>query len=150
MANAFIKPPVIIASILGQLRHQLVLPNFVWKDGFGDFSGKFNDTITIRIPVDTVAYTRKLRATGAARNMVASDLTEVTVDIKLTDVVYNRIDLTDEERDLDVRSFAVDVLPRQVRGPIRQIENQAFCLRRFLPDFNHRAELPFKLLHHAF
>lgn len=123
MANAFIKPPVIIAAILGQLRQQLVLTNYVWKDGFGDFAGKFNDTVTIRIPVDTVAYTRKLRATGADRNMIASDLTEVTVDIKLTDVIYNRIDLTDEERDLDIKSFAVDVLPRQVRAVAKKLES---------------------------
>ncbi|QNL30732.1 major capsid protein [Mycobacterium phage Estes] len=123
MANAFIKPPVIIASILGQLKHELVLPNYVFKNGYGDVAHKFNDTITIRIPVPTIAHTRGLRATGAARNMVASDLTEVTVDIKLTDVIYNRIDLTDEERELDVRSFAVDVLPRQVRAVAEQIED---------------------------
>lgn len=122
MANAFIKPPVIIASVLGQLQHELVLPNFVFKNGFGDFAGKFNDTVTIRIPVPTTAHTRKLRATGADRNMVKSDLTEVTVDIKLTDVIYNRIDLTDEERDLDLTSFAVEVLPRQVQAVAEQIE----------------------------
>ncbi|MBB5167210.1 P22 phage major capsid protein family protein [Mycobacterium sp. AZCC_0083] len=122
MANAFIKPAVVIASVLDQLQHQLVLSNFVWKNGYGDFAGKFNDTITIRIPVDTIAHTRKLRATGADRNMVTSDLTEVTVDVKLTDVIYNRIDLTDEERDLDVISFGTDVLPRQVRSVAKQIE----------------------------
>lgn len=122
MANAFIKPAVVVASVLDQLQQQLVLSNFVWKNGYGDFSGKFNDTITIRIPVDTIAHTRKLRATGADRNMIASDLTEVTVDIKLTDVIYNRIDLTDEERDLDVESFGVEVLPRQVRAVAKQIE----------------------------
>lgn len=122
MANAFIKPPVIITTILGQLQDELVLPNFVWKDGLGDFSGKYNDTITIRIPQSSIAHTRALRATGAARNMIASDLTETTVDVKLTDVIYSLINLTDEERDLDLRSFGTDVLPRQVRAVSEQLE----------------------------
>lgn len=122
MANAFLKPNVIVNTILGQLQDELVLPNFIWKDGLGDFSGKYNDTVTIRIPHPTVAHTRQLRATGAARNMTASDLTETAVDVRLTDVVYNLINLTDEERELDVRSFGVDVLPRQVRAVSEQLE----------------------------
>src|SRR6476659_2804704 len=122
MANSFVKPTVIINTILGMLQDELVLPHYVWKDGLGDFAGKYNDTITIRIPQPTIAHTRQLRATGAARNMIASDLTETTVDVKLTDVVYNLINLTDEERELDVRSFGVDVLPRQVRAVSAQLE----------------------------
>lgn len=122
MANAFLKPNVIINTILGMLQDELVLPGFVWKDGLGDFGGKYNDTVTIRIPHPTIAHTRQLRAVGADRNMVASDLTETAVDVKLTDVVYNLINLTDEERELDVRSFGVDVLPRQVRAVSEQIE----------------------------
>lgn len=122
MANAFLKPNVIVNTILGMLQNELVLPNYVWKDGLGDFSGKFNDTITIRIPHPTIAHTRRLRAVGPDRNMTASDLTETAVDVKLTDVVYNLINLTDEERELDVRSFGVDVLPRQVRAVAEQLE----------------------------
>lgn len=122
MANAFIKPAVIITTILGQLQDELVLPNYVWKDGLGDFGGKYNDTITIRIPQSSIAHTRALRATGADRNMIASDLTETTVDVKLTDVIYSLINLTDEERELDLRSFGTDVLPRQVRAVSEQLE----------------------------
>ncbi|WP_099021275.1 P22 phage major capsid protein family protein [Mycolicibacterium palauense] len=122
MANAFVKPNAIINTILGMLQEDLVLPYYVWKDGLGDFAGKHNDTITIRIPQPTIAHTRQLRATGADRLMQVSDLTETTIDVKLTDVVYNLIALTDEERELDVRSFGVDVLPRQVRSVSEQLE----------------------------
>jgi hypothetical protein len=122
MANAFLKPNVIINTVLGMLQNELILPQFIWKDGLGDFSGKYNDTVTIRIPHPTIAHTRQLRAVGAARNMTASDLTETAVDVRLTDVVYNLINLTDEERELDVRSFGVDVLPRQVRAVAEQLE----------------------------
>ncbi|SKY04116.1 P22 coat protein-gene protein 5 [Mycobacteroides abscessus subsp. massiliense] len=122
MANAFLKPTVIINTILGMLQSELVLPHFVWKDGLGDFGGKYNDTITIRIPQPTIAHTRKLRATGQDRLMQVSDLTETSVDVRLTDVVYNLIALTDEERELDVHSFGVDVLPRQVRSVSEKLE----------------------------
>ncbi|MDM2418424.1 Bacteriophage protein [Mycobacteroides abscessus subsp. massiliense] len=122
MANAFVKPNVIINTVLGMLQGELVLPHFVWKDGLGDFAGKYNDTITIRIPQPTIAHSRALRAVGSARNMTVSDLTETTIDVKLTDVVYNLVALTDEERELDLRSFATDVLPRQVRAVSSDLE----------------------------
>lgn len=123
MANAFIKPNAIVNTVLGMLQKDLVLPGLVWLNGLGDFAGKYNDTVTIRIPQPTVAHTRVLRGTGAQRNLTASDLTETSIDVKLTDDIYNLILLTDEEMTLDVVSFADTVLRRQVRAVSEALED---------------------------
>ena len=123
MANAFIKPNAIVDTVLGMLQGEMVLTSLVWKDGMGDFAGKYNDTITIRIPQPTDANTRVLRGTGAARNLTVSDLTETSVDVKLTDDVYNLIVLTDEEKTLDIYDFAGQVLNRQVDAVARKLES---------------------------
>lgn len=123
MANAFIKPNAIVDTVLGMLQGEMVLTSLVWKDGMGDFAGKYNDTITIRIPQPTDANTRVLRGTGAARNLTVSDLTETSVDVKLTDDVYNLIVLTDEEKTLDIFDFAGQVLNRQVDAVARKLES---------------------------
>lgn len=123
MANAFVKPNAIVNTVLGMLTKDLVLPGLVWLNGLGEFAGKYNDTITIRIPNPTTARTRVLRGVGAARNLTASDLTETSIDVKLTDDIYNLILLTDEERALDVISFADQVLRRQVRAVSELIED---------------------------
>lgn len=122
MANAFLKPTAIVNTVLQMLQKDLVLPGLVWLNGLGDFAGKYNDTITIRIPQPTVAHTRVLRGTGAARNLTASDLTETSIDVKLTDDVYNLVLLTDEEENLDIISFADQVLRRQVRAVSELLE----------------------------
>lgn len=122
MAHAFIKPNAIVNTILGMLQGELVLTNLVWKDGLGDFAGKYNDTVTIRIPTPTDANTRVLRGTGAARNLTVSDLTETSVDVKLTDDVYNLVVLTDEEKTLDIYDYAAQVLNRQVDAVARKLE----------------------------
>lgn len=122
MANAFIKPNAIVDTVLAMLQGEMVLTSLVWKDGMGDFAGKYNDTITIRIPVPTDANTRVLRGTGAARNLTVSDLTETSVDVKLTDDVYNLVVLTDEEKTLDIYDYAGQVLSRQVDAVSRKLE----------------------------
>lgn len=123
MANVFAKPNAIVDTVLGMLQPQLVLPNLVWLNGIGDFAHKYNDTISIRIPSPTVAYSRTLRATGSDRNLTASDLTETTIDVKLTDDVYNLVLLTDEEKTLDLLNFADQVLRRQVTAVSTYLEN---------------------------
>lgn len=123
MAHAFIKPTYVVDSAIQYLQSSVVLPQLVWRNAFGDFAGKFNDTITVRVPAPTNANTRVLRGTGSARNLTASDLTEDSFPVTLTDDVYNLILLTDEEKTLDVPDFATQVLARQVDAVARKLEN---------------------------
>lgn len=123
MANSFLKPTVVVDTAIKLLQREIVLPQLVWLNGLGDFSGKYQDTITIRVPARTVAHRRTFRGTGAARNLVTEDLTENAIPVTLDHDVYHAVSLTDEELTLDIHDFAGQVLNRQVRAVAEDLEN---------------------------
>lgn len=123
MAHSFLKPTVVVDTAIKLLQREIVLPQLVWLNGLGDFSGKFQDTITIRVPARTVAHRRTFRGTGAARNLVTEDLTENAIPVTLDHDVYHAVALTDEELTLDIHDFAGQVLNRQVRAVAEDLEN---------------------------
>lgn len=123
MAHVFIKPTVVVDTAIKLLQREIVLPQLVWLNGIGDFAGKYQDTITIRVPARTVAHRRSLRGTGAARNLVTEDLTENAIPVTLDHDVYHAVALTDEELSLDISDFAGQVLNRQIRAVAEDLEN---------------------------
>lgn len=123
MAHSFLKPTVVVDTAIKLLQREIVLPQLVWLNGLGDFSGKYQDTITIRVPARTVAHRRTFRGTGAARNLVTEDLTENAIPVTLDHDVYHAVALTDEELTLDIHDFAGQVLNRQIRAVAEDLEN---------------------------
>lgn len=123
MAHTFIKPTVVVDTVIQMLLREIVLPQLVWLNGVGDFAGKYQDTITIRVPAKSVAHRRDLRGTGAARNLVTEDLTENAIPVTLDHDTYHAVSLTDEELTLDIHDFAVQVLNRQIRAVAEDLEN---------------------------
>lgn len=123
MAHSFLKPTVVVDTAIKLLQREIVLPQLVWLNGIGDFAGKYQDTITIRVPARTVAHRRALRGTGAARNLVTEDLTENAIPVTLDHDVYHAVALTDEELTLDITDFASQVLNRQIRAVAEDLEN---------------------------
>lgn len=123
MAHSFLKPTVVVDTAIKLLQREIVLPQLVWLNGIGDFAGKYQDTITIRVPARTVAHRRSLRGTGAARNLVTEDLTENAIPVTLDHDVYHAVALTDEELTLDITDFAGQVLNRQIRAVAEDLEN---------------------------
>jgi hypothetical protein len=123
MAHVFAKPNRIINTAVQMLQDELVLPGTVWLNGFGtDFSGLYNDTITLRIEQPTTADRFALRAQGADRTLNKKSLTETTIDVKLDTNIYSAVDIQDEEYTLDIEVFASKVLARQVRAVAADIE----------------------------
>lgn len=121
--NTFIKPDLIVNSALGMLQDTLVLPNLVSLNPFAtDFSGLLNDTITVRIELPTTADEFALRASGDDRTLNLHYLDETTIDVKLDTNVYHAVPITDEEWTLDIETFALKVLARQVRAVRDRLE----------------------------
>ncbi|WP_295101558.1 P22 phage major capsid protein family protein [uncultured Microbacterium sp.] len=120
--HEFIKPNVIINTALGLLQREIVIPNLVWLNGFGDFAGAADDTISLRVPGRLGSRTRALRAEGAARNIQMDTLKETKVDVTLTDDVYNAVPVTDEQLSLDIKDFGKQILAPQVRGVAEGLE----------------------------
>lgn len=123
MAHSFLKPTVVVDTAIKLLQREIVLPQLVWLNGLGDFAGKYNDTITIRVPARTVAHRRALRGVGSARDLVTEDLTENAIPVTLDHDVYHAVALTDEELTLDIHDFAGQVLNRQIRAVAEDLED---------------------------
>lgn len=123
MPNSFIKPTVIVATALGLLEREIMLPGLVWSNAVGDFSGAYGDTVSLRIPARTTARKNALRATGSARQITLDTLTETKMDVTLTSHIYSAVAVTDEELTLDIASFAEQILAPQVRAVAESLEN---------------------------
>ncbi|MDZ7918129.1 MAG: P22 phage major capsid protein family protein [Rhodococcus sp. (in: high G+C Gram-positive bacteria)] len=128
--NEFVKASTVINTALGLLQREIVIPNLLWLNGFGDFAGAKDDTISIRVPGRLGSRTKKLRATGADRKIQTDTIKQTKVDVTLTDDVYNAVPITDEEMTLDIKDFGVEILNPQVRGVAEGLENGAVdCMR---------------------
>lgn len=129
MPNTILKPTAIAATALGLLQRELVLPGLVWTDAVADWAGKYNDTVTIRIPARTTARRRTLRDGTSGRNIVTDTLTETGIDVKITEDIYNAVPITDEELTLDISDFGAQILAPQVRAVAEGAENDlAACM----------------------
>jgi hypothetical protein len=122
MGFTAVKSVKIARTGLGLLRRDLVLPQLVWRDAGGDFTGSAGDVVNIRIPAIAVARKNALRATGESRKKVMDDLAEGSVQVALTHDVYHGTSITDEQMDLDVEDFNAQVLDPQVRAVAEGLE----------------------------
>jgi len=125
VANSFLKPEIISRAMLGLLERDIVLPRFVWRDAEADFRGRVGpkgDTVTIRVPARTAAHEYAWR-NDRSSGITMDELTEDSVDVKLTHDVYNGIPITDEELTLDIGDFGSQVLAPQTRAVAEYLEN---------------------------
>lgn len=114
MAHVFQKPSLLADIGLTQLRRKIVLPQLIWTNPIANFGGSANDTINVRIPAILSSRERTFRGTGGDRTVTADDLIEYVIPVTLDDVIYQAVNLTDEQLTLDINSFAQQVLLPQV------------------------------------
>jgi hypothetical protein len=120
MANAFLKPEVIVSQGLGLLQRELILPRLVQRYGKADFRGAKNDTINIKIPSILTAREYEWRTRTAPIEF--DDLEETTIDVKLDKHPYSAVAITDEELTLDIESWGFQVARPQIRAVAEKLE----------------------------
>lgn len=120
MANAYIKADQIVEAATLLLQRAIVLPRVFWAQPDAAFAGALDDTITLRVPAVRTARTRTMRSNSA---LVADDLTETKVPVKLDTHVYDLLNIRDEELTLDIRNFVAQVLNPQLRSVAEGMEN---------------------------
>jgi hypothetical protein len=118
--NTFIKASKVVLAGLGVLQRETILPQLVWKDGIGDFSGAYNDTVSVRVPAYMVARTRTLRA-GTPLTM--DNFEETKVDVTLDKDVYKGVNISDEEMTLDIADFQAEVGDPVLRAIVTGVED---------------------------
>jgi hypothetical protein len=117
----FLTAERIVSTALGLLTRESALPRTVWRDPVGDFAGAKNDTISVRLPAYAPARTRDLRS-GAARTK--DTLNERKVDLTLDTDIYKDVGITDEQMNLDIANFGVQVLNPITAGIVEEITSQ--------------------------
>lgn len=121
MANTFLKARQIVEAAQLILRREIVLPRTVWTDlTKADFVGALDDTVTMRAPAIRTANKRTMRSNTP---LSAADRQDVSVDVKLTDHVYDLLKIRDEELTLDIRDFARQILQPQMRAVAEGLED---------------------------
>lgn len=118
---AFLTAERIVSTALGLLTRESALPRTVWRDPVGDFAGAKNDTISVRLPAYAPARTRVLRS-GSARTKDA--LNERKVDLTLDTDIYKDVGISDEQMNLDIRDFGVQVLNPIAAGVVQEITSR--------------------------
>jgi hypothetical protein len=111
--NTFIKPEQIVEAANLLLQREIVLPRTVWRQADESFRYTKGDTITLKVPAVIDATNRQMRANT---QLVATDLEQTGVDVKLDRHIYTLLNLRDEELTLDIREFVREVLAPQIRG----------------------------------
>lgn len=121
MANTFIKATQVVQMARLLLNREIVLPRLVWTDlTKQNFQYAFNDTVTMAVPGKFDARTRTMRSTTA---LVADELNETSVDVKLDTHVYKLLNITDEQLTLDIRDFSAQVLAPQMTAVAEGLED---------------------------
>lgn len=118
---AFLTAGRIVSTALGLLSRESALPKTVWRDPVGDFAGAKDDTISVRLPAYAPARTRALRS-GASRTK--DTLNERKVDLTLDVDIYKDVGISDEQMNLDIRDFGVQVLNPIAQGMVQEITSQ--------------------------
>ena len=120
MANTFVNPTQVVQTALALLRDDLILAATVNRDFEAEYGGGLGSTVNVRVPATLKARRRQLGATTA---VVTDNLAETTVPVKLTDMVYSAVPVTDEDLTLNIQDFARQVLAPQITAIVEDLEN---------------------------
>ncbi len=123
MAHTIVKPAKLIATAVGMLEQELLIPNLFVKKGIDQFKGSASDTITI--PVEGVLP----HHTYAWRNDRSSAITfdeyaETSVQVSFGGNYYSAVRLTDEQNDMDLDGWSKLLRP-QVKAVARALGRAA-------------------------
>lgn len=119
-----------IASVeAALLTRSLVLPNTVTIVPGGEYAGPNGDTITVRVPQPGASRTQATR--GA--DITYDDVNEIPVDVQLKHLYHGKL-ISDEERSLDLESFAAQIGRVQIAAVATGAEDELATVMNGLTD----------------
>lgn len=132
---AFLTAKGISRTAIALLTRTMVLPMTATRVPGEEFAGSNGDTITIRVPVPSVARTQATPGT----QIFYDDVDETPVDVTLAHL-YHATQITDEELSLSIESFAEQVTLKQVSAVATRAEDQLAGVMNVLPsEFGYAA-----------
>ncbi|GAA2843856.1 hypothetical protein Acy02nite_68390 [Actinoplanes cyaneus] len=126
MAHNFVIPEQVLRTALGLLRDDLQLAATMNRDYEDAFGGGRGTVVNVRIPSTLKARRRKLADAGAA--ITTDSLSESTVPVQITDMIYSAVDVTDEDLSLNIEDFTRQVSAPQVLAMVEDVEDFAVAV----------------------
>lgn len=123
MANEWVQATKVVDTALRVLQREIVLPNLLWGEALtpDDFRGVVGDTVTIRVPAVTTSRKRDLRT---RTKLIVDELSETSVDVKLSTDVYKGVRASDEDMTLDIDNFVTRIIDPILRSVAEGVEEE--------------------------
>ena len=130
--NEFLTPSVIAEVAAKLVGSDANLSALVSKDLAADFREGSGNVISIRVPGSIAAQTRGIY--DKSTPLVSSDLSEQTVDVTLSDHVYDSIILSSGDLDMEIADFATQVLRPQASAITKFVERATATAMSATPE----------------
>lgn len=160
--HTIVKPEVIADAAAVAFKDQVVVSNTITKESFDAFTGKANDTITVRVP-GTLPVREYGWRNDRSKPIVTDEYHEQTVDIKVEPtMLYSATPITDEQKAFDFKgdfgrlfNAQTSVLAeKNERNVLNQIVSAPYEYRKSIDNSSANIEAMIRLnrdpLHMAF
>lgn len=130
--NYLVKPEKIVATGVGLLDQEMVLPNLVHREGVDEYRGAADDTVNVVVEgllpfhkfewrsgeqnTDGTQYAGGTPSATVRDKLVFDRYTERKVPITFGGNVYSAVEMTDEQKDFDFTTWTDKILSKQVRA----------------------------------
>lgn len=119
----------VAANIVGE---DMNLSAHVFRDFEADFSAGRGNTIKVRVPGAVAAQTRGIYDTSTP--LVSDEIAEQSIDVTLTDHVYDNVVLSEGDLDLEIQEFSTQVLRPQATAIVKHIEKTVAAAMKATPE----------------
>ncbi|ROS57020.1 P22 phage major capsid protein family protein [Frigoribacterium sp. PhB118] len=131
MPNTLLIPAEVATVAATLVGGDLVLAGLISRDLEADFRKGAGTTVRVRVPGSVVAHRRDLHDTTSV--LEVDELVEQQIDVKLNDHLYSKVTLSEGELDLDIASFAAQVLKPQTDALVKRIERYVVAVMKATP-----------------
>lgn len=101
MAHSVVKPEKLVATAVGILEQELVVPNTFMKKGIDEFKGADDDTINYKVPGVLPSHDYAWR-NDRSSEIEFDEYAERKIQISFGGNTYSAVKITDEQKDFDL------------------------------------------------
>ncbi|MFC9559597.1 P22 phage major capsid protein family protein [Agromyces sp. NPDC056965] len=132
MTNDFLTADHVAPIAAGLVGADLGLAGLVYRDLEADFSAGQGDTVKVRVPGAVASQSRGIYDTSTP--LVQGAITENSIDVKLTEHVYDSVPLSEGDLDLDIVDFGKQVLLPQTSAVVKHVERAVATAMSATPE----------------
>lgn len=125
MAHTVVKPEKLVATAVGVLEQELVVPNTFMKKGIDEFKGAENDTINYKVPGVLPSHDYAWR-NDRSSEITFDEYAERKIQISFGGNNYSAVKITDEQKDFDLTGDDHLMVP-QARAVAVGLERKALA-----------------------